>query len=112
MSFHRKMLSTPEGRVVEVASAGDPSGPTVVVHHGSPGTAGILDVFAAAAARDLHLALLRVPDSLAAAWWPALSNNAETVTALRSCLMKPEHESWLPEIVRRLDTAAAAATGA
>ena len=68
--------------------------------------------FAAAAARDLHLALLRVPDSLAAAWWPALSNNAETVTALRSCLMKPEHESWLPEIVRRLDTAAAAATGA
>lgn len=52
MSFHSQLLSTPDRRVVEVASAGDPSGPTVVIHHGSPGTAGILDVFAAAAARD------------------------------------------------------------
>ncbi|HUX03917.1 MAG TPA: alpha/beta fold hydrolase [Acidimicrobiales bacterium] len=52
MSLQRQLLTTPDGRVLEVASAGDPSGPTVVVHHGSPGTATILDVFAAAAARD------------------------------------------------------------
>jgi len=69
-------------------------------------------IFAAAAEQDLHLALLRVPDALAAAWWPDLANNAETVTALRSCLMKPEHESWLPEIIQRLGTAADAARGA
>lgn len=68
--------------------------------------------FAAAAERDLHLALLRVPDALATAWWPELRNNSATVTALRSCLMKAEHEDWLPEIIRRLDTAADAATGA
>lgn len=68
--------------------------------------------FDAAAAEHLHLALLRVPDALASAWWPRLAKNAETVTALRSCLMKPEHEAWLPEILKRLDAAADAATGA
>jgi hypothetical protein len=30
------------------------------------------------------------------------------VTALRSVLMKPEHEAWLPEIWKRLSAAAAA----
>lgn len=68
--------------------------------------------FDAAARQQLHLALLRVPDRLSSAWWPALENNAETVTALRSCLMKPEHQTWLPEIVARLDAAADTAAGA
>ncbi|MGH8372537.1 MAG: pyridoxal phosphate-dependent decarboxylase family protein [Gammaproteobacteria bacterium] len=68
--------------------------------------------FDAAAAEHLHLALLRVPDTLASAWWPRLTSNTETVTALRSCLMKPEHEAWLPEILKRLDAAADVATGA
>lgn len=68
--------------------------------------------FDAAARQHLHLALLRVPDRLSSAWWPALANNAETVTALRSCLMKPEHQTWLPEITARLDAAADAAAGA
>ncbi|MGA9854778.1 MAG: aspartate aminotransferase family protein, partial [Gammaproteobacteria bacterium] len=62
-------------------------------------------VFDAAAQRQLHLALLRVPDHLATAWWPGLKNDADTVTALRSCLMKPEHEEWLPRIIALLDTA-------
>lgn len=63
-------------------------------------------VFDGAAQRQLHLALLRVPDQLAAAWWPRLAHDAETVTALRSCLMKPEHAEWLPRIIDLLDTAA------
>jgi tyrosine decarboxylase / aspartate 1-decarboxylase len=68
--------------------------------------------FDVAAARHLHLALLRVPDTLASAWWPGLANDAGTVTALRSCLMKPEHQTWLPEILKRLDAAADTAKGA
>ena len=63
-------------------------------------------VFDGAAQRQLHLALLRVPNQLAAAWWSRLARDAETVTALRSCLMKPEHEEWLPRIIERLETAA------
>jgi glutamate/tyrosine decarboxylase-like PLP-dependent enzyme len=62
-------------------------------------------VFDAAAERHLHLALLRVPDVLAQVWWPGLGADIETVTALRSCLMKPEHKDWLPKIVEILDAA-------
>ncbi|MGH8400307.1 MAG: pyridoxal phosphate-dependent decarboxylase family protein [Gammaproteobacteria bacterium] len=68
--------------------------------------------FDAAAAQHLHLALLRVPDALASGWWPDLGGSADTVTALRSCLMKPEHGAWLPEILKRLDAAADTAAGA
>ncbi|HVA55373.1 MAG TPA: pyridoxal-dependent decarboxylase, partial [Gammaproteobacteria bacterium] len=68
-------------------------------------------LFDAAAHRQLHLALLRVPDYLAATWWPELTHDADTVTALRSCLMKPEHEEWLPRIITQLDTAARESLG-
>ena len=60
-------------------------------------------VFDAAARRQLHLALLRVPEQLAAGWWPGLETDADSVTALRSCLMKPEHQAWLPKIRGILD---------
>ncbi|HEV2111747.1 MAG TPA: aminotransferase class I/II-fold pyridoxal phosphate-dependent enzyme [Gammaproteobacteria bacterium] len=66
-------------------------------------------VFDAAARRDLHLALLRVPEHLARAWWPAMDTDADTVTALRSCLMKPEHRVWLPKILEILDESTASA---
>ncbi len=62
-------------------------------------------VFDAAAKRQLHLALLRVPDRLATDWWSELAHDADTVIALRSCLMKPEHEEWLARILALLDTA-------
>jgi len=60
-------------------------------------------VFDAAARRHLHLALLKVPQQLAGIWWPKLKADADSVTALRSCLMKPEHEVWLPKILEILD---------
>lgn len=69
-------------------------------------------VFDAAAARSLHLALLKVPGRLASAWWPGLGQGAEVVTALRSCLMKPEHREWLPRIAELLDAATRQAAGA
>lgn len=64
-------------------------------------------VFDAAERRRLYLALVRLPPALADAWWPGLRNDSETVTALRSCLMKPEHRDWLPRITAILDAATA-----
>ena len=57
-------------------------------------------IFDAAAQRDLHLALVKLP----ARFFPSLPQHAPdaTLTCLRSVLMKPEHRQWLPEIWERL----------
>jgi glutamate/tyrosine decarboxylase-like PLP-dependent enzyme len=62
------------------------------------------EIFVACAARDLHLALVQLP-----LFWfrPAAraanrTSGSETVTCLRSVLMKPEHEAWLGSIWERL----------
>jgi glutamate/tyrosine decarboxylase-like PLP-dependent enzyme len=62
--------------------------------------------FEAAAARGLHLALIHLPASLARAWWPEVvfDRDDDTVTCLRSVLMKPEHEDWLDRIWEILET--------
>ncbi|MGH8225317.1 MAG: pyridoxal phosphate-dependent decarboxylase family protein [Gammaproteobacteria bacterium] len=65
-------------------------------------------VFEAAAERNLHLALLHLPRALAEPWWPDLEWDAESVTVLRSCLMKPEHLAWLPRITALLAQAGSA----
>ena len=56
-------------------------------------------IFAACAARNLHLALVQLPQR----WFHSSDESVhdrkpETVTCLRSVLMKPEHESWLDRI--------------
>ena len=66
-------------------------------------------LFDAAASRHLHLALVKLPEHLAGSWWPGLAADAKTVTALRSCLMKPEHAAWLPRISGILEAATAEA---
>lgn len=53
-------------------------------------------VFDGCAARDLHLALVRLPG-----YWFGASQTG-MVTCLRSVLMKPEHEFWLDSIWERL----------
>jgi len=65
-------------------------------------------VFDAAAKRDLHLALATFPRSMLEPWAPVARWDAEEITCLRACVMKPEHRAWLPEIVRRLGAAAEA----
>jgi glutamate/tyrosine decarboxylase-like PLP-dependent enzyme len=65
-------------------------------------------IFVACATRDLHLALVQLPQS----WFePAsLTTGVERtgmVTCLRSVLMKPEHEEWLDRIWERLSWACA-----
>ena len=69
-------------------------------------------VFAACAARDLHLALVELPlawfQPEADSGWPGGEPDradARTVTCLRSVLMKPEHEAWLGRIWEKLDSA-------
>ncbi len=61
-------------------------------------------LFDACARRGLHLALVQLPGS----WFGArdsAQDGSETVTCLRSVLMKPEHEAWIGEIWERLSVA-------
>jgi glutamate/tyrosine decarboxylase-like PLP-dependent enzyme len=59
-------------------------------------------VFEAAAKRDLHLAVAELP----ALFWGddrvAIKRDRETMTCLRSVLMKPEHLDWIGRIWERL----------
>jgi len=63
--------------------------------------------FAEAAKQNLHLALATLPVEFFASNDPAIQRDAETVTCLRSVLMKPEHADWLEEIWRILTAIAA-----
>ncbi len=62
-------------------------------------------IFAAAAKHDLHLAVAELP----ARFWTGVAlegvAGSETVTCLRSVLMKPEHKAWLEPILERLKRA-------
>jgi glutamate/tyrosine decarboxylase-like PLP-dependent enzyme len=69
-------------------------------------------IFSACATRDLHLALVQLPPP----WFEPVSGSesaivAETVTCLRSVLMKPEHEAWMDRIWERLTASCAAVMG-
>jgi tyrosine decarboxylase / aspartate 1-decarboxylase len=64
-------------------------------------------IFTAAAKLDLHLALATLPVGLFPSdAWPDHANHSETVTCLRSVLMKPEHLIWIDQIWQRLLSAA------
>jgi glutamate/tyrosine decarboxylase-like PLP-dependent enzyme len=74
---------------------------------GSPERASDLaqQTFAAAATRDLHLALVQLPHSWFAGPAGAASSST-SATCLRSVLMKPEHAAWMEPIWERLMAAA------
>lgn len=55
-------------------------------------------MFDDAAKQNLHLAVMTVPRSLVESYWPDVVFDQETVSCLRSCLMKPEHLAWVDEI--------------
>jgi glutamate/tyrosine decarboxylase-like PLP-dependent enzyme len=71
------------------------------------------EIFVACATRDLHLALVQLPQS----WFEPSGQEQHSstaggtgtglVTCLRSVLMKPEHEAWLDKIWERLTAACA-----
>jgi hypothetical protein len=63
-------------------------------------------VFDACAERDLHLALVKLPEG----WFEpetGAASSSGVVTCLRSVLMKPEHEAWMDRIWERLAAACA-----
>jgi hypothetical protein len=63
-------------------------------------------VFNDAARQGLHLAMIELPADLVVEWLPEMAGNSDTVTCLRSVLMKPEHADWLDEIVAILNSCA------
>jgi len=63
-------------------------------------------IFAAAAQRGLHLAVAELPVAFFGSLGPAVRRDRETVTCLRSVLMKPEHLDWIDRIWELLGSAA------
>jgi tyrosine decarboxylase/aspartate 1-decarboxylase len=63
------------------------------------------EVFQRAAAKNLHLALTKMPVSLFRHNWPEINWDQEEVMCLRSCLIKPEHLDWIDRIWELLDDA-------
>jgi len=59
-------------------------------------------IFDEAARRDLHLALAELPAAFFDPERRELERDRETVTCLRSVLMKPEHAAWIDRIWRIL----------
>lgn len=64
-------------------------------------------LFARAAEHEVHLAMVELPVELVQAYAPGMTANSNTMTCLRSVLMKPEHLGWLDRIVTILETTAA-----
>jgi len=75
-------------------------------------TAGAREVFESAARDDLHLAMVELPARLVCHYAQGVQKNSETVTCLRSVLMKPEHGDWLDPIMAILERAARCSTAA
>ena len=63
-------------------------------------------VFDRAAEKNLHLALIELPTDLVLQYLPGLARHSDTVTCLRSVLMKPEQLEWLDRIVAILEDVA------
>jgi hypothetical protein len=59
-------------------------------------------IFEAAANRDLHLALADLPLQLFQNLPPNIKRDRDTVTCLRSVLMKPTHFDWVDQIWARI----------
>jgi glutamate/tyrosine decarboxylase-like PLP-dependent enzyme len=68
-------------------------------------------IFESAAKRNLHLAVAELPTEFWAASLGTMRRDRETMTCLRSVLMKPEHLEWIPRIWEELSAASAEALG-
>jgi tyrosine decarboxylase / aspartate 1-decarboxylase len=62
-------------------------------------------IFDAAAKRNLHLAVAELPMKFWSDKLGAMQRDRETVTCLRSVLMKPEHLKWISRIWDELSSA-------
>jgi glutamate/tyrosine decarboxylase-like PLP-dependent enzyme len=66
-------------------------------------------IFEEAARRNLHLALAELPARFFDLEAAGMERDHETITCLRSVLMKPEHREWVPRLVEILGQATQAA---
>jgi len=64
-------------------------------------------IFERAASHDLHLAVASFPVEMCAAANAVETWDSDHLRCLRACVMKPEHLEWMPQIIERLDAAAA-----
>ena len=62
-------------------------------------------ILGAAASRNLHLAMATLPTQFFAANLGSMKQDQQGMTCLRSVLMKPEHQQWLPKIWQALNDA-------
>ena len=69
-------------------------------------------IFEAAARKNLHLAVAELPTAFWAANLGSMRRDRETMTCLRSVLMKPEHLDWIPRIWDELSSATSEVLGA
>jgi len=69
-------------------------------------------IFDAAARRNLHLAVAELPTQFWGANMGSMRRDRETMTCLRSVLMKPEHLEWIPRIWDELSAATSEVLGA
>jgi hypothetical protein len=79
-----------------------------VANSASASTERAREIFARAAKQELHLAMMDLPIELVKTYLPDIRADVETVTCLRSVLMKPEHREWLDRIMQLLETSASA----
>jgi tyrosine decarboxylase / aspartate 1-decarboxylase len=95
LDLHRRIRE--DGRF-ETMSGGGPELDIVVwkmrAATGERASALAESLFSACAQRNLHLALVQLPQF----WFGIGNNTGKHVTCLRSVLMKPEHASWLDRI--------------
>jgi hypothetical protein len=61
-------------------------------------------LFQLAAEDNLHLALIEIPAEMLTTCAPEIRATTDTVTCLRSVLMKPEHDQWLEPIMEILES--------
>lgn len=62
-------------------------------------------IFDASAKRNLHLAVAELPTKFWSGKLGTIQRDRETMTCLRSVLMKPEHLEWIPRIWDELSSA-------
>ena len=64
------------------------------------------DIFHAAAKENIHFATFKYPSSLLQTIWTDVAFDQQSVTCLRSCMMKPEHYDWAERIWEIFDKVA------
>ncbi|MBT4512801.1 MAG: aspartate aminotransferase family protein [Chloroflexi bacterium] len=102
LSFYGKLLNDPRFKTVF-----EPELDIVIWAVAAKNTSEISDlslrIFDVAALHNLHLATFNYPSACLKGIWNDVDFDRDSVTCLRSCLMKPEHEDWLDRIWAILD---------